>query len=590
MCGILLGREPTIGAPVTGSLTRRNFLRLTGGIAAATALEPLSPLNVLSPAGAADGEISAVGPISNLAAGVTTAGLVAVDVVFTPDQTGYWVLLSDGTVAPIDAPFHGHRPTLLNNEYVSAMGAMPTADGYWLFTTLGRVFEYGSAVNYGGLEHLVLNGPVVDASPLPDGTGYFMLGSDGGIFAFGSATYQGSVPEVLPGVALNSPVNGLVPSRDGAYWLVAGDGGVFAFGNAPFAGSIPQVLPGIPLNEPVVGALASGNAYLMIASDGGVFTFGSSIFHGSRPGIALAPNEIRAPVTCVDVLGDRSGYLMLDESAIPWGFGTSESPIDRNAIDAEGRYTHSFLGRWPVDATPYRWPSDEPIHYVVDDEFGPPETLALVQDAIADIEAATGLNFLYGGMSAEPHVGHDPRMVNGEVVDVEHPREAYQPAVYGDRWASVWIGARRDYSATPTVGTAQPISHDLVRTTQLIEIGGETFSAGEPTFVTGTVSFHWPEVGGDLDEAAAILRHELCHLLGLDHVPETGQLMFPSITDNRDLGGGDLLGLHLVGSANPHPAAPHPSVGVPHNAGAFAAMGAVTARRGHFATKAPCTR
>jgi hypothetical protein len=574
---------------VTGSLTRRNFLRLTGGIAAATALEPLAPFSVLSPVRAAEGAISALGPIRNFGAGLTTNGLVAVDIVYTPDQNGYWILLSDGTVAPVDAPFHGHRPELLAGEYVSAMGAMPAADGYWLFTTLGRVFEFGSAVNHGGLEHLVLNGPVVDASPLPDGSGYFMLGSDGGIFAFGSAVYQGSVPEVLPGIALNSPVNGLVPSSAGGYWLVAGDGGIFSFGNAPFAGSIPQVLPGIPLNEPVVGALASGNAYLMVASDGGVFNFGSSIFHGSRPGVAIAQGEIRAPVTCADVLADRSGYLMLDESATPWGFGTSETPIGRDATGAEGRNTHSFLGRWPVDARPFRWPSDELIHYVVDDDFGPPETLALVQDAITDIEAATGLTFQYEGKSPEPHVGHELQIVNGEVIEVQDPREAYQPAVYGDRWAPVWIGARRDISATLTVGTAQPVAHTTVRTTQLIEIDGESFTAGEPTFVTGTASFHWPEAGGNIEQAAAVLRHEIGHLLGLGHVSETTQLMFPSLTDNRDLGGGDLLGLHLLGNANPHPAAPHPSVGVPHNAGALAATGAPIAPRAYVPTTGQCT-
>ncbi|MDG2114140.1 MAG: hypothetical protein P8N02_16195, partial [Actinomycetota bacterium] len=92
--------------------------------------------------------------------------------------------------------------------------------------------------------HDKLAGPIVDSAALADGSGYCMLGSDGGVLTFGDATYVSSVPQVLPGVTLASPVNGLVVDPDGSgYWMVAGDGGAFAF-DADFVGSVPAVLPG----------------------------------------------------------------------------------------------------------------------------------------------------------------------------------------------------------------------------------------------------------------------------------------------------------------------------------------------------------
>lgn len=550
-----------------GSLSRRSFLRLTGGIAAATALEPLAPFDILSPAGATEhGEISALGPIESLVAGHTGVGLVVVDVLYTPTEAGYWIVISDGTVIAIDAPFHGHQPTLAANEHVAAMACTPTGDGYWLFTSLGFVHAYGAAVHMGDLRDLVLAGQIVDAVALPDGSGYYLLGSDGGIFSFGSAVFHGSVPQVLPGVLLASPVNGLVPHGTTGYWLIAGDGGLFSFGSAPFSGSVPQVLPGVPLAAPVVGALASGTAYLMVAGDGGIFNFGNSVYLGARPAIPRQQFEYRADVTAVDVLDDRSGYLMVDEFGTPWGFGASESPSFGPSFGPRARLTHSYIGTWPVGAVPYRWASDEPIRFVINNDQGPADDALIQQmilDAVADIEAATGLTFEFVGTTPE-YVGHTLISVGGELEEQVDNREAHQPARYGDAWAPVWIGARNDFEATATVGQAKPTSHHEVRTTRIVEIDGELFTAGEPTWISGSVAFHWSE-GGErvsIDDIPRILRHELGHLVGLGHAGDAAQVMFPIIGAHDAFGEGDKLGLHLVGNATKHPPAPGPNVGV----------------------------
>ena len=556
-----------------GSVSRRNFLRLTGGIAAVTALEPLAPFDMLSTAGAAEaGQISAVGPVASLAAGHTAAGLVVVDVLYAPDEDGYWILVSDGTITAIDAPFHGHRPSLAADEHVAAMASTPTGDGYWLFTSLGYVHAYGAAVHMGDLRDFVLVGPIVDAVALPDGSGYYLLGNDGGIFTFGAAAFHGSVPQILPGVPLASPVNGLVPHGLTGYWLIAGDGGLFSFGSAPFVGSVPQVLPGVSLAAPVVGALASGSAYLMVAGDGGIFNFGNSVYLGSRPAIPLEPGRPRSPVTAVDVLDDRSGYLMVDEAGIPWGFGESGYPRFGPSVGPRARHTHAFIGRWPIGAVPYRWSSDEPIRYVINNDSGPADD-ALVQqmimDAVADVAAASGLTFEFVGTTTE-YVGHslaepdenaDPDEEQVEDVDA---RESFQPGRYGSGWAPVWIGARPDFIETTTIGQATLSSHLHERVTRIVEIDGVLYDTGEPTWVTGTVAFHWKD-GSErvtLDMIPRILRHELGHLVGLNHARDSNQLMYELIGPVHEFGAGDQLGLHLLGRATRHPAAPGPEDGV----------------------------
>ena len=122
---------------------------------------------------------------------------------------------------------------------MTSISRTATGQGYWLFTTRGKVLSFGDAAFYGDLRNLALNGPILDSVSTPSGHGYFMVGSDGGVFAFGDAKFAGS----MGGVHLNAPVQSLVPDGDGiGYWLVASDGGVFAF-SAPFRGSHGERAP-----------------------------------------------------------------------------------------------------------------------------------------------------------------------------------------------------------------------------------------------------------------------------------------------------------------------------------------------------------
>lgn len=201
----------------------------------------------------------------------------------TVDRQGH--VLSHGDAgAPLGAP-----PVLRPFETITAISSTRTGGGYWLFSSLGRVFPFGDAPFFGDMAATKLNGPVLDSIPTASGNGYYMVASDGGIFTFGDARFLGS----MGAVKLNAPVQSLVPDDDGSgYWLVASDGGIFAF-DAEFYGSMGDV----KLNKPVTGMVGFGKGYLMVAEDGGIFTFGDAPFFGS-----LGDNPPRQPIVSTAVL------------------------------------------------------------------------------------------------------------------------------------------------------------------------------------------------------------------------------------------------------------------------------------------------
>src|SRR5581483_11073381 len=135
-------------------------------------------------------------------------------------------------------PF-GHAQSLGNaalvgGEKAVSLSATPSGQGYWIFTSAGRVITKGDAPNLGDMSARPLNAPVVSSTVAPDGSGYWMVAADGGVFSFGTP-FWGSTGNLK----LNKPVEGIVPTlTNKGYWLVASDGGVFAFGDAGFKGSM----------------------------------------------------------------------------------------------------------------------------------------------------------------------------------------------------------------------------------------------------------------------------------------------------------------------------------------------------------------
>ena len=178
---------------------------------------------------------------------------------------------------------------------------------------------------------------------------------------------------------------------------------------------------------------------------------------------------------------------------------------------------------------PVRYDPCRPIPYVVNERTLPPLASALVADAVAEIQAITGLQFVYEGTTDE--------LVAGD-------RSFFQPERYGDRWAPVLItwsdpaeipGLAGDVAGSAGSAPATP------------------YGDGPTAFVSGMVALDGPHVrdmyaslSGRL-QVRGLVRHELGHLVGLDHVDDPAQLMHGS-SGTVDFQPGDLAGLVQLGA------------------------------------------
>ena len=133
-------------------------------------------------------------------------------------------------------------------------------------------------------------------------------------------------------------------------------------------------------------------------------------------------------------------------------------------------------------------------------------------------------------------------------------RESVQPNRYGADWAPVLI-AWSNPDVVPglagaVAGQAGSTSYRVTRSTADSEVSRQ--STG---YVTGIIMLDGSQIAEIIAEAPdgqsaarSVVQHEAGHLVGLDHVDDPSQLMYPeSNIETTHFGDGDLRGLHELG-------------------------------------------
>lgn len=213
----------------------------------------------------------------------------------------------------------------------------------------------------------------------------------------------------------------------------------------------------------------------------------------------------------------------------PPGHEEADAPLGTPNPPAVGSDSYRFLAV-NGDGSPVGYSPCRPLHYVVNTDLAPAGSDQLVPDAIATISAATGITFIYDGATGE---------------QPSPQRPPYQPDAYGERWAPLLI-------AWTTPEVAPQLKGKVIGT------GGSThfsYDGGPKTFVTGGLDLDAPQIANELLNpdghlyATAVILHELSHVMGLDHVEDPRQLMYPEIGTPEGLSAGDLNGLYELSKA-----------------------------------------
>ncbi|MCB5283868.1 matrixin family metalloprotease [Arthrobacter sp. AL08] len=267
-------------------------------------------------------------------------------------------------------------------------------------------------------------------------------------------------------------------------------------------------------------ALIAGAAFLavgLIYADPrftGLFDAG----RGAGPGTAVEGQPGR-PASAATVRTDTP----------PAGFEEHDQPLGHPQKPAVASSSFKFLAT-NEDGTPVGYSPCRPLHFVVNAALAPDGADQLVEDAIRTVSRATGIEFVDDGPTTEAPA---------------QSRIPYQPTAYGERWAPLLI-------VWTTPDQAPQLKGPVIGT------GGSThfsFGDGPKSFVTGSLELDAPQIGADLGRqdgaayATAVILHELGHVMGLEHVDDPAQLMYPEIGTPDGLAAGDLNGLFELGNA-----------------------------------------
>ncbi|HEV2369944.1 MAG TPA: matrixin family metalloprotease, partial [Acidimicrobiales bacterium] len=262
-----------------------------------------------------------------------------------------------------------------------------------------------------------------------------------------------------------------------------------------------------------MSATPDGNGYRFVASDGGVFDFGDATFQGSAP----AAGGVVGMATA-----GSNGYWLAGSGGTVESFGKAASFAALKA--AAGPYVFEESN---ADGSPARWNPCQAIPYVVNATEAPPGALSMIAAALAQVTAATGMQFVYAGPSNELASRERSLTAGGRWNPVlfvwEQPGQSdYLPAGGGEDGMGGY--------------TAVSNSSGL-----WVVVSGQVALAADAGSIPGFAS-----AGG----WEHLLLHEIGHVVGLGHVNDSAQVMYPYAGPGAAVayGSGDLAGMRLLGS------------------------------------------
>lgn len=211
------------------------------------------------------------------------------------------------------------------------------------------------------------------------------------------------------------------------------------------------------------------------------------------------------------------------------GYESESAPLGTPVPLADQSTSYQFMNLPNGEQQFIAYDPCRPVHYAVRADRMPADGQRMITEAVANISAATGLQFVYDGLSEE---------------EPSERRPLVQDERYGDRWAPILIAW-----ATPQENP------DLQGET--IGLGGSSFvsiGSSPAVYVSGSMMLDAPQISTLLkfpngyEQARAIVQHELGHIVGLDHVEDRTQLMYAeSNLEVTSFGAGDLAGLAQLG-------------------------------------------
>ena len=179
---------------------------------------------------------------------------------------------------------------------------------------------------------------------------------------------------------------------------------------------------------------------------------------------------------------------------------------------------------FPNDGRPGRFNPCAVVHYRVNAQRAPAGGEADLAEAVSRISAATGITFAYDGLTDEM-----PQSAGGR----------YSGSTTIVAWAVPGESNLLSAGAAGVGGASAVLNSDgTIRITK----GFVVLDATQAT----SAGF-----GGGFSQGALLL-HELGHMVGLQHVGDPAQIMYPTLTAGApgELGAGDRNGLAAVGAGN----------------------------------------